>query len=272
MQENEDTLQDLMGTNYDNALLNWDVLLDTQTDLLLPYELQFFFSSPEWRAAQHVLDVGCGNGYYLTKLQAYFQNKAYTGVDKSSELIQLAQANNLSNTIDFIYNDFFNHKPARLYDAVLFRLTVQHMNCMKSIFTKASEITSDQASIIIIEPEPEFTMTFPPTPLFLGTLQAIERTSAQLNKNRGSLDKISDCLGNLPDWEVRNDRIIIIPQTGPMTNSNFLHMFLLWIDIFEDSKSFEYDFKAVREELYHWAAKETSYTQIAMRIYHLEKI
>lgn len=271
MQQTENTPQDLMRTNYDNALLNWDVLLDIQTDLLFPFELQFFLGSEVWNNAEQVLDVGCGNGYYLTKLHTYFSDKKYTGIDKSGELIRLAKANALQGNIEFQCSDFFDYKSDKLFDAVLLRLTVQHMNGLEQMLSDAHRMTSGNSSMIIIEPDPGRAKNFPPTPLFWDTLDKIENASAQLNKNRGSIDQLGHNLRQAAGWELRGEEQVIVPQTGPFTNSSLLQMFLLWIDIFETSNAFQYDFDSVREELSTWARKETSYSQLALRIYLLEK-
>ncbi len=271
MQKIENTPHDLMRINYDNALLNWDVLLDSQTDLMFPAELQFFFASEAWHKARRILDVGCGNGYYLTKLRTYFADKKYTGIDKSNDLIQLAKANTLPGGIAFQRSDFFSYKPDELFDVLLLRLTVQHMNGLQKMLSDAYHITSDQASLIIIEPDPGMTKNIPPTPLFWDTLEKIELASARLNKNRGSIDQLSQQLRQGGDWDLTSEKQIIIPQIGPFTNSNLLQMFLLWIDIFETSKSFDYNFNSVRQELLNWAAMEISYSQLAIRIYQLEK-
>ncbi len=64
-----------LDTTSSEAAREWDQLLAYQADLLFADELRQLRSLPEWIAAGHVIDAGCGNGYYLAKLAAFFPNK-----------------------------------------------------------------------------------------------------------------------------------------------------------------------------------------------------
>ena len=51
-----------------------------------------FFGRPKPGEQRLVLDAGCGNGYYLSRLQPYFPEKTYTGIDISPEMVDQLRA------------------------------------------------------------------------------------------------------------------------------------------------------------------------------------
>src|SRR3954451_2995049 len=99
---------DFLDTSTTPASDQWDDLLSLQVELFLPQELDFLRGHPAWRAASTVLDVGCGNGYYLAQLQSFFPEKAYIGIDVSRELIDVAHRRYARDGIRFKHDDFFN--------------------------------------------------------------------------------------------------------------------------------------------------------------------
>jgi hypothetical protein len=51
---------------------------------------------------------------------------------------------------------------------------------------------------------------------------------------------------------------VTCPQTGPFSNSKFLAIYNLWVDLCEQSGMFEFDFDSVRNELHTWAWRDTA--------------
>ncbi len=271
MLENTEVSQDIMHTNYDNAVFCWDSLLDAQTNLLLPFELQFFHASKDWARAQNVLDAGCGNGFYLTELRNFFPEKNFTGIDISHDLVSIAINNYPDKAITFEEADFFKHEPSQKYDTILMRLIVQHMTCLDEIFDHAAKIMQPNGSLIIIEPEPRQLLNIPPTPIFLELINEIPKAAAKQNKNRSSLDQLGNNLKEIVGWNIAEDELIKVPQIGPFANSNLMQMYLLWIDIFDNAKAFPFDYDKARDELEVWSQLETAYSQIALRIFQMKR-
>jgi predicted TPR repeat methyltransferase len=76
-----------LSTAAPRAAADWDSLLAYQVDLAFPQELKFLVSLKAWRDATCVLDAGCGNGYYMSRLHEFFPEKRYFGVDISQRLV-----------------------------------------------------------------------------------------------------------------------------------------------------------------------------------------
>ena len=271
MSENND--KDIMDTeSNNNILLSWDNLLETQTEILLPFELRYFFGSDNFTQANKLLEVGCGNGYYLSELRKFFKEKEFTGIDISSELIQLAKESSPKYPIQFIESDFFEFDTSEQFDLILMRLTVQHMKTLEDIFSKASGLLKEAGTLIILEPEPKGLVNIPSTPKFEELLEHINISSEKLNKNRSKLDQLDDILCDIDGWELNEVELYLVPHIGPFHNSKLLQMFLLWIDIIENAKAFQFDFDKVRSELEEWGKLDVAYSQLGMKIYSLKKV
>ncbi|HYC41309.1 MAG TPA: class I SAM-dependent methyltransferase [Chitinophagaceae bacterium] len=78
----------------DSALSTMEDPITRQKELDL---IRNFFRLPAIRAAAgKVLEVGCGNGYTLSRLLTEFPEYLFTGIDFSEDLLEIARSRNLS--------------------------------------------------------------------------------------------------------------------------------------------------------------------------------
>ena len=61
----------LLDTSEKNAAEKWHSLLSLQTELFLPYEVCYLLQSQIWQDAITILDVGCGNGSYISHISKF---------------------------------------------------------------------------------------------------------------------------------------------------------------------------------------------------------
>lgn len=259
----------VLSTSHGNALLRWDNLLDVQVALFFPFELQFFLGCDSWLQARSVLDAGCGNGAYLSKLSSYFPYKTYTGLDISSEFISVAEATYKSPAVGFLHGDFFELTGEHRYDAIIMRLIVQHMRSISNVLHQASKLSTDNGSLFIIEPEPAQLINYPETPAFFELLKLVDTFSAHQNKIRASLATLATELESMPNWSIKSVENISLPTVGIHGNSLILQMYMLWIDILEHSGAIEYEYDNARHELHEWAETQENFCRIGAKIYHI---
>lgn len=271
MNEADHSEDQLLQTSRGNALLRWDTLLDVQVETFLPYELQFLFSCPAWAGASRVLDAGCGNGYFLSSLSRFFPDKTYVGIDVSRELIDVARNNYARPGLGFELADFFAYKPEAPVDFLFMRLVVQHLQGVSAVLERAKDLVEQGGTLLVVEPDPRGFMNFPPTPVFMGLLQAIEQHGADTSKNRANLALLGQALEISPDWTLANAAQAIVPQVGPFANSHLLEMFLLWIESLESAGEIDFPFDDARSEIEAWAAGDVSYNQIGVCFFQLER-
>lgn len=60
----------------------WNVFLGIQADLFFDHEVRWIEQETWWSQAQRVLEIGSGNGAYLSRLAGKFQEKTFQGIEK----------------------------------------------------------------------------------------------------------------------------------------------------------------------------------------------
>ncbi len=253
------------------AASRWDQLLEAQTDVFLPHEIEFFLSDKAWAKAGSVLDVGCGNGYYLSKLKTFFPQKRYTGIDISPRLIEIANTAGQADGIRYQAADFFDYVPREQHDIVLMRLIVQHMRGIGDILDRAANLIKDDGRVVVIEPDPEHFANHPQTPVFDALLQAVADHATSNARNKGNLARLGMGLDAVPGWRLVGHVRKTVPHTGPFANTRLLQMLRLWIDILEGAGEIDFPFDDARCEIDSWSQNQTAYNQIGIQIMVLER-
>lgn len=260
----------LLDMQQVNALSRWDQLLEAQTDVFFPHEIEHFLSSDKWMTASSVLDVGCGNGYYLSKLKTFFPLKSYTGIDVSPRLVEIASAQDKTG-IDFQTADFFSFESDQKYDVILMRLIVQHMKGIGDLLDKAGRLLVDDGCVVIIEPDPENFANRPQTPMFDELLRAVKSHARAQERNKSDLTHLGQGFDHIPGWRLSGHTRKTVPHTGPFANTRLLQMLNLWIDILEGAGEIDYPFDDTRREIDAWSEDRTAYNQIGIQILVLER-
>lgn len=260
----------ILDTSHKAALSNWNRLLEIQVEMFLPYEINYYLANEAWRKAGHVLDAGCGNGYYISRVQSFFPEKSYTGIDISEEMTSIAKSRFADSGIAFQQADFLEYQPQKPFDVVIMRLIVQHMSGFHAILDHASKLLSAQNRLIIIEPDMDGFRNIPKTPLFTRLLKEYGEYAEKTRKNRALLPNLVKLAQEVPDWHVVGESLVAVPRIGPLTGTRFIEMFHLWIDIFEGANLLKFPFDKARVELDEWAHANTSYSQIGFRVIELK--
>ncbi len=260
----------LLSTGNALSFMQWQLLLEHQVAEYWPYELEFLLASETWRNASRVLDVGCGNGHYLTRLISHFPEKNYAGIDISSEHISAAQSNPRLSGVAFTQADLSAFQPAEKHDVVLLRLVVQHLDGLQAALQSVRNLVHQDSAVFIIEPDPASFFNHPPTPKFAQLLIDYAMSETVQAKTRANLSGIEKELSDLPGWRIEKAAHRIAPRVGPFSNASLLQIFSLWIDIFEGSKAVESDFDGVRQEIEEWASSPTAFNRLGLQLYELK--
>ncbi len=258
---------EFLDTSAPAAATAWDDLLSLQVDLFFPHELDHLLRSASWQAAGSVLDVGCGNGDYLARLQRHFPAKTFAGVDASAELVESARRRHPE--IAFAQGDLFAFRPEELHDAVVMRLVVQHLSDFKAILQRVAGWMTPSGRLYVIEPDMENTLAQPPLSGFERMIAAHEAATARHGRLRTRLADLP-ALAAAAGWAVRADTRLGAPWCGPLTGSSVHRMYQRWIDLCEQAGTFAYRFDEVRGELDAWAARDDIFTRFGIRIVELE--
>lgn len=92
------------------------------------------------KLGDHVLDIGCGTGYPITKFLSD-QELIITGIDFAENMIKKAKTLNIKNA-NFITIDFFDFEPKIQFDGIVAFDSLFHFekNKQKDIYLKVSNI------------------------------------------------------------------------------------------------------------------------------------
>lgn len=104
-----------------------------------------------------VLDLGCGNGWYLTSILKKYPNLKGIGIDGFSENIteaeKIAQSNGLSSRLAFESGDIFDYKPDAPVQAIAMNRALHHVwDRKETVFRKFAEMLAPGGGAVIWEP------------------------------------------------------------------------------------------------------------------------
>jgi SAM-dependent methyltransferase len=255
-----------LSTAAPRAAADWNSLLEYQVDLAFPQELKFLVSLQAWRNAGCILDAGCGNGYYLSRLHEFFPDKRYFGVDISPELVAIATRRHPEVAVSLA--DFTKYVPNRRFDLIIMRFLVQHLKDFGAVLDAADRLLTPAGRLLIIESDLAASGHHPDLPALTDMLLTFARVSGEQGAIKPLLLSNADRLTREtnPCWSVEHQESIANPHVGPFGGSKLLAVYQLWIDLCERSNMFRFDFDRVRDELERWSRDAATFSNVALRM------
>ncbi|MES2122781.1 MAG: methyltransferase, partial [Chlamydiota bacterium] len=131
----------------------WNVFLEGQANLFFDAEMHWVKKWPWWHEAERVLEIGSGNGAYLSKLAARFPGKQFQGVEHNAAFVSDANQKFAGERLLFQEGDaeVFDSQREASADVVLFRLTLQHLKDPVAALQNAWHYLSKEGHVFIIE-------------------------------------------------------------------------------------------------------------------------
>jgi ubiquinone/menaquinone biosynthesis C-methylase UbiE len=107
----------------------WDVFLEIQAELFFDHEMQWMVPQTWWPQAQKILEIGSGNGAYLSRFAARFPEKTFQGIERVPTFVKQSNASFARTNLRFQDGDaeILNLQWVHSVDVVLFRFTLQHL-------------------------------------------------------------------------------------------------------------------------------------------------
>lgn len=248
----------------------WDTMQRLQTDFCLVQELTAFYTSNQWLNAQNVLDIGTGNGYYLTKIANYFPDKTYLGIDNSHEFIDIAMKTKTSNQIQYKQGNAFEVEGS--YDYVIMRLLLQHLSDIPALLDHIAKITKPGSSALIIDAYNSTRLFQPPLPIFCDFFTAFSKHELMNGRDRNVNKSLNRALRTNSSWRLGNTLQLLIPSTIPGNLDLMRKNYALLIDLVQEVGQVDYDFVNVRKEWEWWCGLEHTYTQVGLILTRIDRI
>jgi len=258
-----------LDTSTSEAAGRWDELLTLQVDLFLHQEATHLATLTPWRNARSVVDVGCGNGYYVSRLAALHPDKTFTGVDISPELIAHAGRRHGSARVRFERRDFVRDS-APPADAIILRFVLQHLPDLGIVLAQARRALPADGKLIVIDPDFAASNCSPPIPIFTGMFAAFEAWRAGLGLLRGGGLDLAARVAAFPEWRILSDERVNVVQAPPFRRSTMAATFGAWINLCERAGGFDYPFDQVQDELAAWSERVEATSSVALRVTVLE--
>ena len=105
----------------------------------------------DWQKKKHILDVGCGGGWFINSLRHKFKNLNCIGIDFNSKAIQYAKNINskLNLNNNFITTDLFKFNTDQKFDLISSIGVLHHTNNVKEAIKKISNFGSKNSYLFI---------------------------------------------------------------------------------------------------------------------------
>lgn len=254
----------------DDVLTSWNRIMRYQVDFSFPLELPVYLSVPSWHAAEHVLDLGCGDGYYLRRLASYFPDKAYTGIDVDERAIQAATQAGATDETSAKRNDHaiaFKTADALRYtgrfSVAVARLLVQHLNTAEDLFIAAPNFLQRDGILIVIDSNDQSRLFWPK-----GTYGQIDAFFQAFSEFQPGRRHSATMMLMAPDYgfEVHTHEKLTVPSSVPTYKDMFYRSYRLFFEIVEKHYQMPFDYETLAFELDGWARNKSAYSQIGVNV------
>jgi ubiquinone/menaquinone biosynthesis C-methylase UbiE len=156
----------------------WNRQLELQVELTIQEDIEYLQRLPEFRRSKRILEIGCGNGIFLSGIARSFTDKTFVGIDINEKLLasayrRSARRENLRFQKRDIYEiECFDTK----FDFIIIRLVVQHLKDLEGFLQICSRLLRRSGSMLIIEALDAKTTFSPGVPEARQLFGAIRRT------------------------------------------------------------------------------------------------
>jgi ubiquinone/menaquinone biosynthesis C-methylase UbiE len=249
----------------------WDEIQHVQAEFGYRQEVAALYGEPTWLAARSVVDVGTGNGWWLSRLQQLFPDKAYVGLDVSATLIERAAERH--PPITFVATD---HAAAprvlgQRFDFLTARLFMQHVTDVDGALTAFAQLVRPGGGALIVDSHDAARLFSPDVPRFREFFDAYRALQARGGRDRAVGDRLERALQRRHDWSVGRAGRVTLPSTVGDNLQHFRSYYRLMLRIVEATGVMAWDFPSVVAEWEAWCADDRAYTQLALDVLVLRR-
>ena len=257
------------GRHEDSEVARWDLLQRLQTDFCIDLEWPYFYQSDDWHKARSVLDIGCGNGYYLAQIASRFPDKEYTGYDISEDFIEIARRDFDSRGIKFGVGDA--HAVEGKYDFILARLVFQHLPDPENVLRSIAGSLNEGGHLLIVDSRDVWRYYYPELPRFMEFFRAFIDSQKDRSLNRDFIRQLAGQIGDYPQWHLDGAWEVVIPSTMPGNLERFQTIYGEVMKFVEESEKIDLDYNALHKEWDDWCKHPDAYTHAGLSIVLLQK-
>lgn len=179
----------------------YNAFLKNQTKLFSEAEIEWLKDTFWWQEAGNILEIGSGNGSYLSLLAENFSDKKFVGIEVSKSFLEFSNNTYHQKNLNFYEGNAENFDPKlkSTADLILFRLTLQHLkNPLLGVKNAYEYLTSD-GYLLIIDSFDDVKSTSHPIPSMDNALAMLAKL--QENKGNGNRKISLEILQMLNDYD-----------------------------------------------------------------------
>lgn len=247
----------------------WDRFLQAQTDLLLPFELPFYREEQAWHDTPEVLDLGTGNGCYLSALRARFPDKRYRGIDRDRDAIARAQARYAADGLAFEFADLLDTQGSCPF--VIGRLVAQTVDPIEAFLEAVSRLLPPGGTFFSVEPNDSKRLFSPAWPAFEDVLSEFAAQQSRWAVDRAvavTMQRLAPRFG----LQLASFHDVIVPSSGGGAGGLFWGFQGVVLELFESVFRVPADYDRLREELADRSNDPRAYGQAALYLSVYRKV
>ncbi len=265
----------------------WDAFLEGQAELFFEPEFQWIATQGWGEDVKSILEIGSGNGAYLSKLADQFQEKTYYGIEKLPLSVKQANERYARDKVVFQEGDaeIFNEQLSNSAEVALFRLTLQHLknpllalqntwhyllpngnvliidSCDLAKKTSHSITAVDKALELVAESQRN--KGIGNRKITLEILQMLENQQSQLSELYEVVSSSLDTTGQILHENIRLE--------GERTRKLYFNHNLLFLTLLHRTYQVPIDIDKAHNELKAYLANENAWTVLGMHYLVLKK-
>lgn len=207
--------------------------------------------------ADEILDVGCGNGYFISQLASIHPQKKFVAIDEDSSMIDYAKTDNHLDNILYYnvsYNDFNYEK---LFDVIIVRLVVHIVDDHKKFFAWIHNHLSIGGALIIIDADDENYSVYPELPYF----SSMEKKTNDTINKIGMRDTKAIVRKELIESGFNEDRFFTYSPNSILVDKALFYRYMIYVVRIEKGNEMP---EEAYKELYEWYENENSFIQYGL--------
>ncbi len=164
----------------------WNYFLRGQANLYITQDEQWLSQKGWWTGAQNILELGSGNGVYLSLLSERFTDKRFLGVENQPLLVKQSDAEFGRSGLAFIEGDAERdyEQYRNQFDIVLYRLTLQHLKNPKHSLKLAHQYLKQDGYVIIID-------SYDPARISSHEFPSLDKVASQIKERNQAAAKVN---------------------------------------------------------------------------------
>jgi len=252
----------------------WDRIQRAQAEFGYRQEIIVLYGEEAWLKARSIVDVGTGNGWWLSRIAARFPEKEYSGFDLAAELIDRARARHAARISHLLCCD--HHAAPALFgqkfDFLTARLFLQHVADVDDTLTSFARLVIPGGAALLVDSYDEARVFWREVPLLRRFFEAYGQSQAKSRRDRGILQRLPRFLTSRRDWRIKSLARVTIPSTAGDNLAHYQDYYYLMMQIVELTGVLSFDFEAMKKEWLAWCRDAGAYTHLALDLMVLERM